>query len=222
MYKLIKYFVSIFINPFLTAYLKNDRWYKYGPIKILIKQGVFHPSFFFSTKFLLTEVKKLPLADKRLLELGAGSGLISFYTARVGAHVTATDISERAIEGLKFNQHRLNLPITIIKSDLFQKIPLCAFDIVVINPPYYPKNPTHESQFAWYCGNDFQYFKHLFNQLKPYLHSSSIVYMSLSQDCQINVIQEIAATAGFYFETQKEKRLLWEVNYIYSIKAKAH
>ena len=51
---------------------------------------------------------------------------------------------------------------------MFDKIEKVNFDYIVINPPYFPKNPKSEKEFAWFCGSDFEYFKKLFSQLKDY------------------------------------------------------
>ncbi len=221
MKKLIKKFVAIFFAPILFYYLKTDRVYHYKGISILVKKGVFHPAFFFSSKFLLKEALQLDLTNKKVLELGAGSGLISFYLAKKNAIITASDVSKIAIEGLHFNKKNLNLPIKIIESDLFNNIQQQVFDVVLINPPYYPKNPTNETEKAWYCGAEFQYFVNLFTQLKNYINNHTVVLMSLSEDCDITQIIKIAEEHGLHFESQKEKRLLWELNYIFSIKIKS-
>lgn len=220
MKKLIKKFIAVFVAPALTYYLKTDRVYQYKGIHLLVKKGVFHPAFFFSSKFLLKEARQLDLTNKKVLELGAGSGLISFYLTKKNAIITASDISKIAIEGLYFNKKKLNLPINIIESDLFTNIPQQVFDVVLINPPYYPKNPKNEAEQAWYCGAEFQYFTNLFTQIKNYISNHTIVLMSLSEDCDIAQIKKIAEEHGLRFVSQKEKRLLWELNYIFSIKVK--
>ncbi len=201
-------------------YLRKDRYYTYKGIKILVRNGVFHPAFFFSSKLLLHEVLKQNIANKRVLELGAGSGLISFHLASKKAIVTATDISQMAIDGLKENKDNLNVEMTIIKSNLFDDIPLQSFDYIIINPPYYPKKPTNDAEKAWYCGENFEYFEKLFYQLEPYTHPQSVVLMSLSEDCDFQKIASIAAKYNLLFKEYINKMTLWERNYIYKIVSK--
>jgi release factor glutamine methyltransferase len=93
---------------------------------------------------------------------------------------------------LEENNKRLGLNVRIIESDLFDKLPQQAVDFVVINPPYYPKNPLNDSERAWYCGAEFEYFEKLFSQLNNHIQSSTIVLMSLSEDCDIQKISKIA------------------------------
>lgn len=201
-------------------YLRKDRYYTYKGIKILVRNGVFHPAFFFSSKLLLHEVLKQNVANKKVLELGAGSGLISFHLASKKAIVTATDISQMAIDGLKENKDNLGLEMTIIKSNLFDDIPLQSFDYIIINPPYYPKKPTNDAEKAWYCGENFEYFEKLFYQLEPYTHPQSVVLMSLSEDCDFQKIASIAIKYNLLFKEYINKMTLWERNYIYKIVSK--
>lgn len=212
--------VQFTFGYFILWYLKKDRYYSYQGIKIVIKKGVFHPGFFFSTKMLISLLAKVNLNQKKVLELGAGSGLISFYCASKGANVTATDINLIAIEGLKANNNNLGLYVDVIHSNLFEKIPKQVFDFIVINPPYYPKNPKNDAEKAWYCGEHFEYFEQLFIQLEDYIIVDNSVFMSLSEDCDIHSIRSIASKKGFTFNEFLAKRTLWEKNFIFKIMRK--
>jgi release factor glutamine methyltransferase len=217
MKKIIKKFIQLFYAPFLLWYIKTDRFYTYKGLKILVKAGVFHPGFFFSTKFLVSTISQFDIKNARIIELGAGSGLISFYCARKGAIVTATDINLIALKGLEENNKRLGLNVRIIESDLFDKLPHQAVDFVIINPPYYPKNPLNDAEKAWYCGAEFEYFEKLFSQLNNHIQSNTIVLMSLSEDCDIKKISKIALKNKLLLKEHQNKRIFWERNYIFNI-----
>lgn len=217
MHRTIKFLVEKLYAPFLLRYLKRDRYYESHGIKLLVKKGVFHPGFFFSTKFLLAELMLLPLRNKTLLELGAGSGLISFSAAKAKAVVTATDISSVAIEGLAENTEQLKLPVKVLQSNLFEKIPKQTFDYIIINPPYYPKKAETEEQMAWFCGADFEYFHALFKDLGSFVQRNTIVLISLSEDCDLERIRLIARGYNFNFRLHKKRRIIWEQNYIFRI-----
>lgn len=217
MHRLIKFLIEKLYAPFLLRYLKRDRYYEYNEIKLLVKKGVFHPGFFFSTKFLLEELQLLPLHNKTLLELGAGSGLISFSAAKSGALVTATDISKVAIDGLEQNAAALQLPVAVLRSNLFEKIPPQTFDYIIINPPYYPKKAETEEQMAWFCGADFEYFHALFKSLGSFMQRNTTVLLSLSEDCDIERIRTIAREHNFNLNLYRKRRILWEQNYIFRV-----
>jgi release factor glutamine methyltransferase len=148
----IKHITTRLYKPLLVKYLSATRMYTYKGIRLVIPPAVFHPGFFFSTRLLLRYIATLPLKKRSFLELGAGSGLIALYAAREGAQVTASDINAVAVHSLEMNSQSNRIPLTIIKSDLFAKIPQQAFDIIAINPPYYKKQPKTPAEYAWYCG----------------------------------------------------------------------
>jgi release factor glutamine methyltransferase len=205
------------LRPLVQRYLLKERNYCYHGACVKILPGVFHPALFFSTKFLLQFLEQHDLKEKKLLELGAGSGLISFIAEKRGAVVSASDLSETVIRGLQINRERLHSSIVIIRSDLFKDISPQPFDFIVINPPYYPHPIENESQLAWYCGEHFEYFEKLFSPLCRFVHPLSRILMVLSEDCDILTIRKIAGLYGFHLEEIKRKKFLWEWNFIFNI-----
>ena len=145
-------------------YNSRIRTYRYKGIKIHIMPGVFHPGLFFSTKYLLEfSLENISNSEqKNLLELGAGSGLISVVFSKNGMNVSASDINPESIRNVEANAKSNNLRISTYLSDLFDNIPTQPFDMILINPPYYRKAAMNESEMAWYCGEDFEYFNKLF------------------------------------------------------------
>jgi len=213
----LRHIVANSYKPLLAKYLSKTRIYNYGTIKLEIPPQVFHPGFFFSTKLLLNYIKRLPLHGKKFLELGCGSGLISIFAAKQGAYVTATDINSVAIEFLKKNCQLNKSELIIIKSDLFQNISHRQFDIIAINPPYYKKKPEADKDYAWFCGENGEYFFRLFKELRPFLHLNSQVLLVLFEGCDIKMIKAMAEANGFWLECVFKKQNLLEKNFIYKI-----
>lgn len=213
----IKHITTRLYKPLLVKYLSATRMYTYKGIKLVIPPAVFHPGFFFSTRLLLRYIVKLPLKDKFFLELGAGSGLIAMYAAREGAQVTASDINQVAIHSLEMNSRSNRISLTVIHSDLFTNIPLQRFDLIAINPPYYKKQPKTPAEYAWYCGEQGEYFLQLFSSLQWYMHSQSTVLMVLSDGCDLEMIKGMAAENGFRLDCVFEKKNWIEVNYIFRV-----
>ena len=214
---LFKYLIAVTYKPLLTKYLSKTRIYSYKGIGLLIHPDVFHPGFFFSTKLLYRYIEKQDLRQKRFLDLGAGSGLIAMLAARQGAKVLATDISPIAVEYLEKNSENNRIPIQIIHSDLFQKIPKQPFDIIAINPPYYKKQPQSNSDYAWFCGENGEYFINLFKDLQDYIHPKSLIWMILSDGCDLQMINELAQQSGFLMKVVFETENLIENNFIFKI-----
>jgi release factor glutamine methyltransferase len=218
--KPLKYILNLTLRPLVQRYLRKVRQYHFNGLTLTIPPGVFHPGLYFSTKFLLKYIETLPLENKTLLELGAGSGLISLSAAKRGAIVTATDINPTAVEYLEKNSSCNNIPLQqVILSDLFDTLPVQPFDIIAVNPPYYKKDPDTAASYAWYCGAQGEYFVRFFKALGSYIHADTAVLMVLCDECDIEMIQRIAAARRFGLTLVKEERKITEMNYIFRIKA---
>lgn len=218
MKSLLKKLLFPVLKSAYNIYASKERSYFFKGINVKIMPGVFHPGFFFSTKLLIKYISKYNLKDKTFLELGAGSGLISIYCAMQNAMVTATDINPTAIKNIIKNAELNNVKLDVIESDMFDRIEIRKFDYIIINPPYFPKNPKNEEELAWFCGNDFQYFKKFFSQLKDYKTEATIVLMILSEDCDLQQITSIANENHFSMNIVFQKKVFREANYIYTIK----
>jgi release factor glutamine methyltransferase len=155
------------------------------------------------------------MEDKAFLELGAGSGLLSLIVAKRGARVTATDISTIAIQALDINSVYNQVQIQIVRSDVFQDITHQPFDIIAVNPPYYPKDPSSEQELAWYCGSEYQFFHKFFGSLPNFIHSQTQVIMVLSEVAPKGDVRNICHSYGFKMIEKETKKVLWEKQSIY-------
>lgn len=215
--KILKQLFKLFYKPILEKYLSAERNYRYQSLHLKIFPGVFHPRFFFSTKILLGYLERYELQNQSFLELGAGSGLIAISAAKKGAAVTATDISRRAMENISVNKQLNNVILEEIHSDLFDSIPQQIFDFIVINPPYYKGIIRTEADHAWYAGEHLDYFQKLFRQLPAYMKARTHSFMILSDECDIDGIQSLAAANQLTIRQVFSKKVFWETNFIYEI-----
>lgn len=214
-------------KPLVKWYTGRERPYNYRKVSITVLPGVFHPGLFYSTRMMLDYLEFVNMQGRRLLELGAGSGLISVVAACEGSFVTASDISPTAIMNLRINRDR-NLSriesvkgtLEIVQSDLFEKVNRRPFDIIVINPPYYCGPTEKPEDYAWYCGVEFDYFKRMFSELGTYLHADTEAVMILSDDCDLRTIRSIAESKGFQLDCVMKRRNLIEKNFIFKIRPK--
>lgn len=217
MRQIVKKIISPFLQKASVFYLSRRRKYTYKKISVWVEPSVFPPFITISTKLLLEFTETLSLQQKRLLELGCGCGIISILAAKKGATVMATDINQVALEALERNANDNQVAIEILYSDLFENLTEKTFDYIIINPPYYPKKPTSIAENAWYCGENFEYFEQLFQQLPSYITESNEVYMILSEDCKIDIIFSIAKKNNLIVKCIQEKIVLKETNYIFKI-----
>jgi release factor glutamine methyltransferase len=217
MKRILKYIVARTYKPWLVKHLSRTQSYVYKGIVLEIPPEVFHPKFFFSTKLLLRYVSHLSLSGKSFLELGAGSGLISIFASKKGAQVTASDINPAAVKAVQKNALANNVSLTVIHSDLFDQIPEQVFDVIAINPPYYKKKPVANIDYAWFCGEEGEYFQGLFKDLRRYVQPGSKVILILCDGCDIEMVQRIAAQNCFRLNCVETRQNLLEANFIYTI-----
>ena len=102
----------------------------------------------------------------RILDLGTGSGAIALSLASELPHaeITATDLSEPALQIATENADHLHMRerIRFLAGDLFEPVASERFDLVVSNPPYVarddeaslPPELSHEPEMALFAGAD--------------------------------------------------------------------
>lgn len=82
----------------------------------------------------------------RVLDLGTGSGAIAIAiaTERPDAQVTATDISNEALDVARANAKRLGAAnVTFVRADWYDGLPRERYDAIVSNPPYVASDDPH-------------------------------------------------------------------------------
>ncbi|MEU3183931.1 HemK2/MTQ2 family protein methyltransferase [Streptomyces sp. NPDC006923] len=94
----------------------------------------------------------------RVLDMCTGTGALGVYAARLGARVTAVDISRRAVLTTRLNAFLSGQRVTVRRGDLMASLPSRSFDLVVSNPPYVPAPatlpPRRGAARAWDAGHD--------------------------------------------------------------------
>lgn len=220
--KIFKRLFSPTLQFVAKIYSSYSHEYRFQNLRMTILPTVFHPAWYLSTHCLIDYLGEKDLKDKYLWELGAGSGLVSLFAAQKGATVVATDINPVAVEGIKRNAIRNKLMIRAFESDIFSEMEdTHFFDYIVINPPYYPQNPKNDTQKAFFCGKEFQYFHRLFQGLQQYFVNSPIeteIIMILSEDCNIIEIEKIAQQNALTMAKIWQRKVVGEWNFIFLLK----
>lgn len=145
----------------------------------------------------------------RILDLGTGSGAIalSLATEHPDAEITATDLSETALQIAKGNADRLphGERVRFLHGDLFDPVSKERFDLVVSNPPYVarrdakslPPELAHEPEMALFAGEDgLDVIRRLVAGAGERLVSGGWLWIELSPEQTVKV-EALLAGAGF-------------------------
>jgi release factor glutamine methyltransferase len=213
----LRLLLRVVYKPLLEFYLRKSRPFSFKGLRLEIEPEVFHPGFFFSSKVMLRFIDTLSLKNTKVLELGSGSGILSLYCAKLGAKVTACDISKKAVNNTIKNRDLNGLEMEVYHSDLFSSLPQQTFDIILVNPPYYKKKPDSEAEHAWYCGENGEYFENFFSGLNTHTNQDSVVYMVLSDGVDLEMIENFAGKRNFICELVYSEYNLVEHVFVLSI-----
>lgn len=149
-----------------AAYITHEAWL--GDYRFYVDERVIVPRSFIAE---LIPEQFSPWVDDpesvtNILELCTGSGCLPIMLADAfpNAHIDAVDISAAALEVACRNVDDYDLQdrITLIESDLYEKVPKKKYDLIVTNPPYVnagsmaklPQEYLREPQLALAGGED--------------------------------------------------------------------
>ncbi|MBK7940169.1 MAG: methyltransferase [Lewinellaceae bacterium] len=203
---LFRHLLLPFYRVWALRHIRREREFSHAGLHLSVPVGVFHPGIFFSTPIFLSFLQHIDFQGKNVLDIGTGSGILALFAARGGARATAIDINPAAVKATLLNARKNDLEIRALQSDLFENLPQQPFDIILINPPYYPRRPVDDAGFAFFAGEHFEYFDRLFGGLHTFTHEHSRVWMILSEDCDFEQIAAIARRRGFEIEPVYERK----------------
>ncbi len=186
-----------FYRHWALRYVRQERRYSIAGLRLSIPPGVFHPGIYFSTPIFLRFLQQIDFQEKSVLDVGTGSGLLALFAAKKGAQVTALDLNPQAATTARRNAAANDLALEVLESDLFAALPAGRrFDLVLVNPPYYPRSPRGLAELAFFAGENLDYFERFFRQIERVVHPQTITWLILSEDCEWDNIQSIAARHG--------------------------
>jgi len=146
----------------------------------------------------------------KILDIGVGSGNISISLAKhlPYSKITATDISEQALETAKANAEMNNVleKINFIKHDILSHNLNDEFDIVVSNPPYISREEfpqlkdelkVYEPQNALTDFSDgLNYYRIISSKAKEFVKSKGKIFFEVGQG-QVEDVKRILAENNF-------------------------
>lgn len=173
------------------------------------------------TEALVTEASKRASRDDRVLELGTGSGAISLVLKKLrpDLRITATDISQSALNTAITNLKNHGVRVKLQKSDMFDKVTgkynLILANLPYVNPEIVDKNElAFEPKKALYSGEKgLNLYKKFIRQFSQYLASGGFAlvefdpsqYTSLRDFGQINNVS-LTKLSNFVYLIKPLKR----------------
>jgi len=131
-------------------------------VRLVTFPGVLRPP---SDALLLAHRLQQERLDERssVLDMCAGSGILAIVAAQSGAgHVTAADISRRAVLATRLNAKLNGVRVRVVRGDLFAAVHGERFDLIVSNPPYLvsasDRLPRRGAKRAWEAGRSGRAF----------------------------------------------------------------
>jgi len=205
-------------QPMYKLYSTTNSGWSYKGLDITVLPEVFHPNWFVTSRMLLDYLELLDLRDKEFLELGCGSGTQACRAVQKGAIGYASDITSSSCKNAKLNADQNSLNLEVFQSDIFEQIPPeHNFDIIFVNPPFIEKYPEREKDFAFCCGEQYEYFDCLFRDLSKRLKPDGKLVMALAKSCNCEKIEATAKDWGFSFKRIEQKKKFAETNYLIQV-----
>jgi len=172
----------------------------------LVNEAVLIPRF--ETEELVGQVLMLydemfDTGKATLVDIGTGSGCLAVTLSKEapGLTVTATDISEEALNVARANARRIGAEVNFLQGDMLQPLRGMKFDILVSNPPYIPETETvaeiikdNEPNVALFGGSDgLKFYRIILSEAKAILNPKYLIAFEHGFDKAVE-IRELART----------------------------
>lgn len=190
-------------------------WYVFGSADFYGREFIVNPDVLIprpETEELVECALKVIGKESKVLDLCTGSGAIAVTVAlEKGAEVTASDISEKALETAKRNAEKLGGKVKFVQSDLFDDIEN-KFDVIVSNPPYISKadmdalqpEVKKEPYIALYGGEDgLSFYRKIAAAAPEKLNDNGMIFL----ECGYDQSEAITKLLADFFEVEVKKDL---------------
>jgi len=177
---------------------------------------------FFLLDNLKTEISSLlPDNDRKnlsLLDMGAGSGYLGFEMAKLGLDVSLVDINSLAVTYMQLIIESNDLQIPLYESDLFEKVPLKKFDVIIFNTPYLPNDGEFDDSALHGGVHGYETACRFIDQVTNFLSETGFILLLTSSLAKPEHIEEKAKEKGFSCKIIAQKSLFFEELQIYKLK----
>ena len=152
--------------------------------------------------YMLEEQVKKLIKNKKVLDMGTGSGIQALAALKNKCEVLAVDINPEVVEFVK------KKGIEAVKSDLFSNVK-GKFNVIIFNPPYLPeeKLEDEESRLCTTGGKKgSEIVERFLEKVKNYLENEGFILIVVSsltgkkEDLFKDFKFEVLSEKSFFFE----------------------
>jgi release factor glutamine methyltransferase len=167
-------------------------------VTISILPNVYSPKYFTDSLWFAEELSRIA-AQKTLLEIGTGSGIIAVFCARHGAHVVATDISAEAINNARLNAARHRVDISVREGNMYDPIRSDEkFDLIFWNHPFHNWNaPVADVLLRAGLDHNYEGLKEYIRSAKAHLSENGRLLLGTGDHADLETIASIAAENNY-------------------------
>jgi release factor glutamine methyltransferase len=187
---------------------------------LIVEPGVLHPGLFASSGFTADELEKRDVRGRSVLDLGTGSGFLALCVARAGAgSVVALDVSPVATACASRNivANRHHDTVSVFQSDVFDALRSETFDLIVSNPPFYPRAAREDADRRFAAGASLDFYRRLAIGLGSRLKPDGRLLLVHSSDTPWEPIAALLREQGFTALEAARRRTLFETLFAFDV-----
>ncbi len=201
---------------------QRTRTTKAAGFTLTVPPTVFHPRWFLTSEYFAGFIGALDLAGKTVVDVGTGSGILALAAARAGSkNVVAVDINPNAAKAASLNASANGLRdrVDAVCSNLISALaPKPTFDVIISSPPSFAGEPRDIADRAWHAGPGYRDIVALFAQAGERMAPGGTMYLLLSSDSDLALMDRLARDSGFTSRPVNETSIFVEKFIIYEVR----
>lgn len=169
-------------------------------LEVVVYPHVWSPEYDWSSRML---VENLPdVMGQRVLEVGSGTGVISFHAMQRGAaYIEAVDLNPQAVENTRANLESSSLCQFLVHKSNGLETVVGQFDLIIWNAPYHGAKPNDDLELG--CTDEnYQYIRSFLQSVRDSLLPGGLLIFGFSESGDLPLIRRLLAYSGLVQEDE--------------------
>jgi release factor glutamine methyltransferase len=185
---------------------KEPYWVEVLGEKYRVLPNVYSPKYFEDTQIFAANLPEV--ADKAVMEVGSGTGVIAITAAKKGAKsVLAVDINPDAVRNTQVNAdlHKLGRKIEVRESDVFNSVaPNEKFDLIIWNTPFTWVNEGEISDIEKSVYDPgYKSTERFLREAQCHLLPHGVIYICFSSSIgRVDLLRQLVENSGMNFSVE--------------------